>query len=146
MANQRELQELSGEVCAERLRAGRVGRLAFLEPDGTPMILPVNYRFVERNGPDWIMLRTGGDTDLARTARGSVAFEIDGVDETYRRGWSVVARGPLVHLTDDEIDAVRAHFDPSPWAPGRTEWLVVKCERVTGRAVAEPDDEWVFVP
>ena len=59
----RPLLENHGVVAIERSRIGGVHRQGghlYFEVDGAPMVIPVNYRFIERNGPAWLMIRTRG--------------------------------------------------------------------------------------
>ena len=142
MANDGVLAELSLDECVELLGSQPVGRIAFISGEA-PMVLPVNYRLVKRAGPHWLLIRTRGGSSLDNAASKFVAFEIDGIDPANLTGWSVVARGTLHHLDEDEVAPLR-EFDPGPWAEQRDEWLVVKCSDITGRRLSVAGDEWPF--
>jgi len=136
------LEELDLEECLTLLRAGVVGRLAFISDD-CPVVFPVNYRLVEASERTWIALRTrpGGVIDRSPL---KVAFQIDGVDPVYRRGWSVLARGTLQRVDPDAAD-FRDRFDPEPWILNeRDAWLIVEPFAITGRRLHAPEPEWAF--
>lgn len=125
--------------CLRLLTAGYTGRLAVVEPDGRPLILPVNYRLDDEHR---VVIRTteGPKLDAARR-RATVAFEIDGTDDTYHEGWSVVVRGELAHITDeDELDALQ-HLALRPWAKNvaRDHWIRIGSPEVTGRRILAGD-------
>ena len=91
-----EAHELSYSECLGLLRAGVFGRIAVSAPDG-PHVVPVNYAVSDAA----ILVRTTADGLLARYGRGvRVAFEIDHVDYTYHRGWSVMVRGTTAVVDD----------------------------------------------
>jgi nitroimidazol reductase NimA-like FMN-containing flavoprotein (pyridoxamine 5'-phosphate oxidase superfamily) len=127
------LVELSAEECRRLLvnHRPRLGRLAFMR-NGAPLVLPMNYVAVGNA----LYFRTGPGSKLAAAAnQDDVAFEIDDVDEVWREGWSVLAFGRLVQVTDqDELDDVRQR-PLRPWAgtAGRPYYLRLDIERVSGR-------------
>ena len=106
---------LSPAECRELLEGGVVGRLAMATPVG-PRIVPVNYAvhgdaIVFRTAPYSELSTYGWDTDLA--------FEVDHIDYETHLGWSVVALGRARVVDDpDEVQRIRATWDPRPWAPG----------------------------
>jgi len=111
--------------CRHLLRWEPVGRIAFVEDDDAPTVLPVNFVVVD----DDIVFRT--EPGLAERLRGrAVSFQVDRVD-TYRRvGWSVLVRGHAELLaTDDGVDR-----PADPWAPGdRSAGVRVVTRELTGR-------------
>jgi nitroimidazol reductase NimA-like FMN-containing flavoprotein (pyridoxamine 5'-phosphate oxidase superfamily) len=136
------LEELPFDECLSRLRDGTVGRIAFTIDD-FPAVFPVNYRLVETSAPPWIALRTrpGNVIDRAPIA---TAFEIDGVDEQHRRGWSVLVRGTLEHV-DPDAAGFRERFDPEPWlATERDSWLAISPFSISGRRLHPSDQIWAF--
>lgn len=106
------LEILSHQECQTLLRSQSVGRLAFVEA-GEPVILPINYAMAGSS----VVFRTafGGKLDAASLGR-PAAFEIDSLDETYKRGWSVLVKGILQELTEDEDLAAVEHLHLQPWA------------------------------
>lgn len=117
------------------LALARVGRVG-LVVHGQPEILPVNYAL----DGDAILFRTAEGSVLNEAALANVAFEVDGIDESTRSGWSVVVHGHA----DDIADAI----DPTSerlrrlalvtWAPGARQcWFVIRPRTITGRRLRE---------
>src|SRR5688572_11547674 len=100
-----QLEELDQDECRLLLSLAAVGRVAFVV-DGLPIVLPVNYRLMSDESGLWILLRTrpGGTIDRCPE---DVAFEIDGIDHDHQKGWSVVVRGVLHRLDNNEIELFR---------------------------------------
>lgn len=125
------LVELAAEECRQLLAAHHLGRLAVVV-DGKPDVFPVNYRF----DGERIAIRTGPGTKLTAANLASVAFEIDGVDEAGRRGWSVVVHGLGYDATDalDPQSELLRTLPVDPWVPaGDVHWLRVEPRAITGR-------------
>ena len=125
--------ELSVKECVDLLNGGIVGRVAMCTPIG-PRIVPLNYAMSD----DAIVFRTmpyselgtyGWDTDLA--------FEIDHLDYEKHQGWSVVAIGRASMVEDpDELRAIRAGWDPTPWVGGRRYlYIKLRWRDLTGRRI-----------
>ncbi len=109
------------------LRNTRHGRLAFLT-DGQIEIFPVNYAF---DGKKLFFRTAPGSKLLAAQARAMVAFETDGIlpDE----GWSVVVRGNISTVPEEDIDYVRG-LGLAPWVPTYKDFFVsLSIEEITGR-------------
>ena len=126
-----DAHELSYSQCVALLRAGVFGRIAVSAQDG-PHVVPVNYAVSDAA----ILVRTTADGLLARYGRGArVAFEIDHVDYTYQRGWSVMVRGTTAVVDDPaRVASIRAVWEPRPWAGGdRSLLLELPWTEVTGR-------------
>jgi len=141
--NEARLEPLSHEECLELLRDGVVGRIAFTVDD-FPVIFPVNYRLMETSGRVWIALRTRPGNTIER-APVNVAFEIDGIDQSRRQGWSVLARGTF-HEVDPEAADFRERFDPHPWIENEREsWMIVDPFAITGRRLQGARPEWAFI-
>lgn len=116
--------------CEALLRAGIVGRVAFMAPSG-PAIVPVNYAVVD----DAIMVRTSPDSLLgAYCPDAAFAFEVDQFDYPNGRGWSVVARGHARIVHPSERGRLRAVGEPRPWAEGpKSTTLRLQWNELTGR-------------
>jgi nitroimidazol reductase NimA-like FMN-containing flavoprotein (pyridoxamine 5'-phosphate oxidase superfamily) len=137
-----QLEPLDLDLCLMHLRSEPVGRIAVVH-DGYPYVLPVNYRLMESGGVTWIALRTRPGNVIER-ASPNVAFEIDGVDATHRRGWSVLVRGTLLPV-DPDAARFRERFDAQPWLhTERDAWLVIEPFSITGRELHQPEQEWAF--
>lgn len=145
-ADRRRLRELSVDACLELLAAHHVGRVAVDDGDG-PVVLPVNYVLDQGS----VLFRTDEGSKLDAAMRGArVAFEIDGVDERRRIGWSVLVRGRVVEVTDgDELDRVR-QLPLDPFVGGHKEHYVrVLSTNMSGRRIALPatiPDGWFEAP
>lgn len=124
------LIELSTDECWDLLDAHGVGRLAVLV-GSIPDIFPVNYRVKDRE----IVVRTEAGTKLAAAVlMGAVAFEIDGIDEDDKTGWSVVVHGRGREPKALEDVVALEELGLSPWAAAeKSRWLVIAPRSVTGR-------------
>ena len=125
------LVELTIEECLAHLSGGEVGRVAMSTPMG-PRIVPLNYAMYD----EAIVFRTTAYSELGTYgANTDLAFEIDQLDYETHQGWSVVVIGRAELIEDpDEIDAIRARWDPTPWAGGhRHLYLKLRWRDITGR-------------
>ena len=141
---QKVLEELSLEECRRLLEGQHFGRLAFLDQAGVmPMIIPINYIF--HRGSVVLRSAEGSKLEAARRDRPAAAFEVDGVDENRRVGWSVLVRGYMYPVTDpDEIAELR-QTPLVAWAPGQRPHHVRLDPRIiTGRriSIAELPSSW----
>jgi nitroimidazol reductase NimA-like FMN-containing flavoprotein (pyridoxamine 5'-phosphate oxidase superfamily) len=124
--------ELSEAECKELLARHTGGRIGFMAGDG-PQILPVTYLY--RNGS--VIFRTSPVGPLAALVRRtSVAFEIDGIDEQNKSGWSVLVNGFAEAMAHDYSLTTAWETGPVPWADGvRNLFIEIKPRKITGRAV-----------
>ncbi|GAA1138755.1 pyridoxamine 5'-phosphate oxidase family protein [Microbacterium aurantiacum] len=124
-----EMEVLEVAECWRLLRIGHLGRIAVVEPDGSPDLFPVNYVA----GADALFLRTAPGAKLDAFAAGRpVAFEID--RENHGDVWSVVVRGRARILdTNAEVEAsgVRGLRSAGSWV--KNEVVRVDPDRVSGR-------------
>lgn len=124
--------ELSEAECKELLTQHSAGRVGFMAPDG-PQILPVTYQY--RN--DSVIFRTspvGALSGLVR--RTSVAFEIDGLDEQGKSGWSVLVLGFAEAMAHNYLLTSAWETGPVPWADGiRNLFIEIKPRKISGRSV-----------
>jgi uncharacterized protein len=126
------LELLDDDECARLLGDGEVGRVG-ITIGGLPVILPVNYAYVDGD----VIFRTGEGSKLhAASNRAVMAFEVDGFDTSWRRGWSVLAIGRSA-IVDDPGE--RADLDGRgvmPWAGGpRDAYVRLHPEMLTGRRI-----------
>jgi nitroimidazol reductase NimA-like FMN-containing flavoprotein (pyridoxamine 5'-phosphate oxidase superfamily) len=136
------LEDLDLETCLAHLREGVVGRVGVVV-DEYPIVLPVNYRLVETLGLTWVALRTRPGNVIDQ-ASNHVAFEIDGIDASHHRGWSVLVRGTLLPI-DTDAASFRERFDSEPWLTiERDAWRVIEPFSITGRALHPAEQEWAF--
>jgi uncharacterized protein len=124
---------LGYDKCVELLGTGDVGRAAVCTPAG-PRIVPVNYSLVDES----IVFRTTPYSVLGTFAWNTqLAFEVDHVDVVEHHGWSVVATGKGAMVEDSsELAAIRASWDPQPWASGtRILYVRLRWAELTGRSI-----------
>ena len=124
-------REIPRATCERLLGEHTVGRVAWNAPDG-PELVPINYAYYNKT----IVFRTVPDGVLSQLARRtSVAFEIDGLDEEARTGWSVVVRGSAERVMQDfNLVELWTKAGPVPWAAGnRTLHIAISPRTITGR-------------
>ena len=128
------VEVLSEDQCLALLARRAVGRIVFVDAEGQPMALPVNYVLRDRT----IAFRNDPGTKLAATTLGKVAFEIDGIDPLYHEGWSVVVKGVGQDITegiDSWSEQIRSEH-LLPWAAGeRRHWIVISDPSFSGRRI-----------
>ena len=128
-------QELTRGECFSLLARQHLGRVVLVDDRG-PLALPVNFVLNQYT----VLFRTDEGTKLDVASRGArVAFEVDGVDEATRTGWSVLVRGEATEVTDPaelaRVRGLRLH----PWAPGaKGHYLRILPTSLTGRRIALP--------
>lgn len=104
------VEVLTPEECWELLRGEDLGRLAYRLVDEVHVV-PLNYVV---DGESLLMRTASGNKLLAAALQSDVALEIDWHDDA--SAWSVVARGRLRQLEEDEqhrLDSVTQQ----PWLP-----------------------------
>lgn len=128
---------LSESACWRALEATTLGRLAIAVGDDVEMF-PVNYTTADGR----ILFRTApGSKLLALTARPSVAFEIDGYDDS--AAFSVVVKGRAERIEHQrEIDAAD-ELPLAPWIPTlKYRWVRVVPTEISGRVFRrDPEPE-----
>jgi uncharacterized protein len=135
-AQEAGLEELSRSECFRLLAGSTLGRVAVAPKDWSfPVIRPVNFVFdVSMNA---VVFRSGRGSKLTALLLGKVAaFEIDGVDEVAKEGWSVIVAGRVEEI-ERPIDLRRVdRLGVEPWASGdKPHWLLIRAETVTGRRI-----------
>jgi nitroimidazol reductase NimA-like FMN-containing flavoprotein (pyridoxamine 5'-phosphate oxidase superfamily) len=133
-----EMEVLDRATCFSLLRAESVGRVAFCDADETSVI-PVNYAIDQ----DRVVFRTAGGAKLSAAIGGSeVAFEIDGVDEDARTGWSVIVHGVMTIVSEpDDVEHLQ-ELGLRPWARAPKEnWVAIHRRRTSGRRIMTVADQ-----
>jgi uncharacterized protein len=131
------MEDLAKNECLELLSAHHFGRVAFVERAGAPpVIMPLNYLV----HAETVVCRTD-PSKLGSALRDTpVSFEIDGIEQRQRTGWSVVVSGRAEEVVDvSELEEL--HQTPLlPWAPGdRSQYIRITPELVTGRRISLAD-------
>ena len=127
------LSAIDRTECLRLLGARVLGRIAVLVR-GYPVVFPVNYALVD----DAILVCIRRDGDLAEaTTNSAAAFEIDGEDNVYQEGWSVLAVGHCAHLPDSVDVALQIEqVGLSPWAGGKRNLVVrLSIDGISGRRI-----------
>jgi len=130
----RGLLPLAEDACWELLPRTQVGRLAWTEPDGRILILPVNFGVDGRT----IVMRTG-ETVLLDAARSGkrCAFQADELEPGLRSGWTVLVDG-LLRVITDEAAAERLGQLVTPWLRvPRPHVLLLGAAHASGRRIPE---------
>jgi uncharacterized protein len=125
------LVELDTDECLRLLACHHLGRLAVVI-DGRPLVFPVNYALDGRA----VVFRADPGTKLHAALGAPVAFEIDGSDNRYHEGWSVL----MVGTAEEERDPCRRHdlekLPLGPWCPGpKSHWIRIRPGAITGRRI-----------
>jgi nitroimidazol reductase NimA-like FMN-containing flavoprotein (pyridoxamine 5'-phosphate oxidase superfamily) len=126
--------DLSREACLQLLAGNSFGRLVVTMKD-QPVIRPVNYVFDKSLQSVVFRTAQGSKFDaLLRAAR--AAFEIDGIDERSRTGWSVIIHGvteEIINLSEvRRLDGLGLET----WAPGlKPRWVRIRARTVSGRRI-----------
>jgi nitroimidazol reductase NimA-like FMN-containing flavoprotein (pyridoxamine 5'-phosphate oxidase superfamily) len=126
------IEVLSFLECERLLAAGAIGRVATVVR-GEPVILPVNYQYV--NG--CVVFRSAsGEKTGAASMRQPMSFEIDEWDLHAKAGWSVLIKGFGDLMADDHPMALAA-VTLRPWATAteRDIWMRIVPNEITGRRV-----------
>jgi uncharacterized protein len=126
------LVALDESACWDLLPQARVGRLAWTDPDGRIMVVPVNFGLDGRT----VVVRTG-DTALLDAARAGkrCAFQAEDLEPGLRSGWTVLVDGHLT-VAEDAATAKRLGRLADPWLRDpRPHVLVLTATQVTGRTL-----------
>jgi nitroimidazol reductase NimA-like FMN-containing flavoprotein (pyridoxamine 5'-phosphate oxidase superfamily) len=119
--------ELSAEECWKLLEHEEFGRLAYRLVDEVHLV-PINYL---ADAGVLLFQTASGNKLLAAALHSDVAFEIDWHDE--RAAWSVVVRGQLRRLREDEVHRVEGRLH-EPWVPAlRYDVVEIVPDSVSGR-------------
>jgi nitroimidazol reductase NimA-like FMN-containing flavoprotein (pyridoxamine 5'-phosphate oxidase superfamily) len=130
------LEVLFRDECVTLLHCESVGRLAFVVGN-QPVILPVNYVMYGSQ----IAFRTAEGTKLDWLRDARVAFEVDGVNEDTRTGWSVLVQGRSSEVTSEAERQVLDALGLEPWtATIKPHWIVVSTATITGRRIVIPGE------
>jgi hypothetical protein len=108
-------------------KEGRIGRLG-VATDQAPIVVPVNFTLYRS-----LVLARVGAGYLSQAAAGQlVAFEVDEVDETTGRAWSVLLRGLATLVENPTETELSAAAEPLVPEPGDMV-LTVRPDILTGR-------------
>ena len=136
-----EMLDLPREECLRLLASNRFGRLAVNIGTGPPVIRPVNDSFDEPLQS--VVFRTApGSKFHALLQSAEAAFEIDGIDEGSRTGWSVIMHGVTGEITNPNDVRRLDGLGLQPWAPGhKAHWVHIRAWTVSGRRIVLAADQ-----
>jgi len=128
-----EIVELDRDECLELLASHRFGRLAVAMD--APVIRPVNYVFDERSQS--VVFRTADGSKFHALLRSAnAAFEIDGIDEASRTGWSVIISGVTEEITNPSDVRRLDRSGLETWTPDdKSHWMRIRAWTVSGRRI-----------
>jgi nitroimidazol reductase NimA-like FMN-containing flavoprotein (pyridoxamine 5'-phosphate oxidase superfamily) len=133
------IDALSAEVCRHLLANEQVGRVAFVDTTGYPVVLPVNYFFED----ELIVFRTDVDGKFDAVPQRQVAFEVEHLAPSCHAGWSVLVQGEGQDLTEAAgpvYEELRRRFIDT-WAPGdKLHWPAIEIHHVSGRRIVSTPD------
>jgi nitroimidazol reductase NimA-like FMN-containing flavoprotein (pyridoxamine 5'-phosphate oxidase superfamily) len=128
------VEVLTEAECHRLLAEQEVGRIAFTDHEGFPVVLPVNFVI----DGDLIAIRTDVGAKSEQVPLHRVAFQVDGVERWNHSGWSVLVQG----YGQDVTDAVGSYYQElrgrgvDTWAPGdKSCWLTIDIDRISGRRI-----------
>jgi nitroimidazol reductase NimA-like FMN-containing flavoprotein (pyridoxamine 5'-phosphate oxidase superfamily) len=125
---------LDDQTCWDLIATQPVGRIGICRPDG-PVIIPVNHSLIHRT----VVFRTRIDAAPLPENGERVAFEVDGINSSFREGWSVLVVGTASHI--ELPDTMTAAIDT--WAGGDRRIVVaISPERVSGRHLVGAPLDW----
>lgn len=131
------VEDLPESSCLQLLRSGHVGRVA-INGEPSPTVLPVNY--VEHDGAVVFVTAAGSKWDAAQSGT-PASFEVDGISDEHRSGWSVLVRGRLEAVgSEDHLNGVVERLAPLAGG-GRDHVVRLSVDEVTGRRIP-PDAAW----
>lgn len=123
--------------CHQLLAAHHVGRVAWSAADG-PQLFPVSYTWLDGS----VVFRTSPYGILSELVRRTpVVFEVDEVDPSRRRGWSVIVRGRAAGVASPDRTSGSSGLAARPWAGGDRHLIIaVTPEHITGRLFSPVGD------
>jgi nitroimidazol reductase NimA-like FMN-containing flavoprotein (pyridoxamine 5'-phosphate oxidase superfamily) len=138
--------DLPREECLRLLASQSFGRLAVSMGDRAPVVRPVNYLF--DGASESVVFRTAvaaGFHALLRSAEAT--FEIDGIEEYARTGWSVIMSGVADEVADPEEIIRLEGLALDSWAPGpKALWMRIRASTISGRRIVLPPEEVTGYP
>ena len=125
------IEEMDRDDCELMLGQMPIGRIGVMFA-GRPVILPVNYRYVDGE----IVFRTfTGQKYHAAKARQDVSFEVDAWDLELRTGWSVLVKGHAEPILETAKLAAAEALGLDTWTDtaGHGPWVRIIPDEITGR-------------
>ncbi|MFD9592971.1 helix-turn-helix domain-containing protein [Kitasatospora sp. NPDC059973] len=126
------LLHLTEPECWDRVGTHGIGRIG-LPTRPAPAVFPVNYTVDART----IVYHTSAHGTSAPPDGSPVSFQVDHIDESLSRGWSVLILGRAQYVEDpDEIARLKELPGSTPWAGGgRDLWVRIRPDETNGRRI-----------
>jgi nitroimidazol reductase NimA-like FMN-containing flavoprotein (pyridoxamine 5'-phosphate oxidase superfamily) len=124
------LVEIDREECLALLDRHHLGRIGVVA-EGQPLVLPVNYAMCESD----VVFRSDGGTKLHAALGARVAFEIDGHDNLYHEGWSVLVVGHAEEVVDAARRKRYEQLRLMPWTGPKAHWVRIHPDAISGRRI-----------
>ncbi|HSP38147.1 MAG TPA: pyridoxamine 5'-phosphate oxidase family protein [Frankiaceae bacterium] len=124
---------LTESECWDLVRGADIGRLAWTQASGHPVVVPVN--FIVDDG-DVVFRSAEGEKFAAVLADHLLAFQVDDAEPAVRVGWSVLIQGRGSAVTD-QAEVERLCQSLRPWSEGRRHVVRLHPERISGRRLSE---------
>ncbi len=136
-----EMLDVPREECLRLLASHTFGRLAVSMGERAPVLRPVNYLFDEPSQS--VVFRTAVGSGFHALLRSAEAtFEIDGIEEHARTGWSVILSGVADEVTNPNEISRLDGLALDSWAPGdKAHWMRIRALTVSGRRIVLPPEE-----
>ena len=141
-----EMLDLPRAECVRLLASHSFGRLAVSMGERAPVLRPVNYLFDQPSQS--VVFRTEVGSGFHAVVRSAEAtFEIDGIEEHARTGWSVIMTGVADEVTDPNEISRLDGLALDSWAPGdKAHWVRIRASTVSGRRIVLPPEEVLGYP
>ena len=136
-----EMLDVPREECLRLLASHSFGRLAVSMGDRAPVLRPINYLFDETSQS--VVFRTAVGSGFHALLRSAEAtFEIDGIEDLARTGWSVIMSGVTDEVTNPNEISRLDGLALDSWAPGdKAHWMRIRALTVSGRRIVLPPEE-----
>ncbi|MGI9621208.1 MAG: pyridoxamine 5'-phosphate oxidase family protein [Acidimicrobiales bacterium] len=125
------IEQMDRQDCELMLSQMPIGRIG-INFGGKPVVLPVNYVFVDGE----ILFRTfTGQKFHAAKARQDVCFEVDAWDLDLRTGWSVLVKGHAEPILETAKIAAAEELGLDSWTDiaDHGPWVRIIPDEITGR-------------
>ena len=122
------LEEMSRRECLDLMGSLAVGRVAVAQSDSPPLVVPVNYVVEDET----VVFRSDPGSKLSALRDHPISFQVDVIDPSHRRGWSVLVHGMAHEMAPGEVGRVAL----DSWAGGlKQHWVRIVSSAIRGRRI-----------
>jgi nitroimidazol reductase NimA-like FMN-containing flavoprotein (pyridoxamine 5'-phosphate oxidase superfamily) len=134
-----ELVALTRGECLQLLGSHHFGRLAVNPEDGPPIIRPLRYLF-DVASQSVVFAAVPGSRFYALIRSAPATFEIDGVEESSQREWSVILRGTVADVGGQIEIRHLDRLSGAVWGgPASQQWMRIRARTISGVRRPAPD-------